>query len=242
MWAGTKLVCVAVLSVTLTYLPGWLSLGLTAGVLAAAVAIARIPMGAWPRPPRWFWVTIAVTGGLASLAGGSPFVHIGGAVVGLGGLDSYCKFVLIGILLLLLAAVMGWTTPLCEIAPALSKLMAPLRWIRVPVDELAVAVALCVRSLPLLVGELRTLFAARRLRPAPADPDRPRIDQWLEQAVDLLVAALAASVRRAGELAEAISARGGTGLVAARTTGPGWADLAAFATVVAVCAASAVAG
>ena len=242
MWAGTKLLCVAVLSITLSYFPSWLSLGVTFAVLVAAVVLAKVPSGAWPRPPRWFWILMLVTGGLASMAGGSPYVHLGSVTLGLGGLDAYCKFMLIGILLLLLAAVMGWTTPLGEIAPAISKLMAPLRWVKVPVDELAVAVALCVRSLPLLVGELRTLYAARRLRPTPSDPDRPTIDQWLDQAVDLLVAALAASVRRAGELAEAISARGGTGLVAAKVRGPGWPDLAAFVTVVAACVASAIAG
>jgi energy-coupling factor transport system permease protein len=172
------------------------------------------------------------------MAGGSPYVHVGGAVVGLGGIDNYCKFVGIGILLLLLAAVMGWTTPLGEIAPALSKLMRPLRWLKVPVDELAVAVALCVRSLPLLVSELRTLIAARRLRPAPARPDRTSVDRWLDELVDLLVAALAVSVRRSGELAEAITARGGIGLVAARVGGPGWSDLVALGVVVAACVAS----
>ena len=136
----------------------------------------------------WFWIILILTGVLSSMAGGSPFVHVGGAVIGLGAFDTYCKFMSIGILLLLLAAVMGWTTPLGDIAPAVSKLMAPLRWIRVPVDDLAVAVALCVRSLPLLVGELRTLIAARRLRPAPVLPGRSGIDRWLDELVDLLVA------------------------------------------------------
>jgi energy-coupling factor transport system permease protein len=238
LWAGTKLLCVAALSITLSYFPSWLSIGVTTTVFLSAVLLGRIPAGAWPRPPRWFWIMLVVTGGLSSMAGGSPYVHVGGAVIGLGGIDNYSKFVGIGILLLLLAAVMGWTTPLGEIAPALSKLMRPLRWLKVPVDELAVAVALCVRSLPLLVSELRTLIAARRLRPAPARPDRTSVDRWLDELVDLLVAALAVSVRRSGELAEAITARGGIGLVAARVGGPGWSDLVALGVVVAACVAA----
>jgi energy-coupling factor transporter transmembrane protein EcfT len=234
--------CVAALSITLSFFPTWACIGMTTAVFGASVLIGRIPRGAWPRPPRWFWITLLVTGGLASIAGGSPHVQIGGLVLGLGAIDSYCKFVSVGILLILLAAVMGWTTPLGQIAPAISKLMTPLRWIRVPVDDLAVAVALCVRSLPLLVGELRTLIAARRLRPAPEVPGRSSLDRWLDELIDLLVAALAVSVRRSGELAEAITARGGTGLVAARVDGPGWSDVVAFSVVVAACVGAALVG
>lgn len=240
LWAGTKLVSVAGLSVVLSYFPSWGALGLVTALLLTAGLVARIPAGALPRPPRWFWITIFVTGALASIAGGSPHVTIAGTRLGLGGIDAYCRFVSVGVVLLLAAAMVGWTTPLGEIAPAVARLMSPLRLIKVPVDEASVAVALCVRSLPLLVGELRTLIAARRLRPAPkTDPDRSQVERWIEELIDLLVAALAVSVRRAGELAEAITARGGTGLIAARTRSPKLADGVTIALVVMVCAGAA---
>ena len=97
MWAGTKLLSVGALSITLSYFPTWLSIGLTFAVLVAAVLLGRIPPGAWPWPPRWFWITLIVTGALALLAGGSPYAHIGGVTLGLGAIDSYCKFVSIGV-------------------------------------------------------------------------------------------------------------------------------------------------
>jgi energy-coupling factor transport system permease protein len=236
LWAGTKLVAVAALSVTLSYFPSWGTIGLMALLLLATAALARIPAGAWPRPPRWFWIVLVVSGGLASLAGRPPYLAIGTVELGLGGLDAYCRFVAVGVALLVAAALVGWTTPLGDIAPAVSRLLAPLRLVRVPVDELAVAVALTVRSLPLLVGEMRTLVAARRLRPPPPRPGRSTLHRWLEELVDLLVAALAVAMRRAGELAEAITARGGTGLVAARTRGPRRADAVAVLVVGAFCA------
>lgn len=236
LWAGTKLVSVAGLSVVLSYYPSWGSIGMVTALLLGVGLLARIPAGALPRPPRWFWVTIVVTGALASIAGGTPHVTVAGARLGLGGIDAYCRFVSVGIVLLLAAAMVGWTTPLGEIAPAVARLMAPLRLVKVPVDEASVAVALCVRSLPLLVGELRVLIAARRLRPAPKTrPGRTQVERWIEELIDLLVAALAVSVRRAGELAEAITARGGTGLIAARTRSPGLADVAALVLVGLVC-------
>jgi len=240
LWAGTKLVAVAGLSVVLSYYPSWAALGLATCLLLSAGLIARIPKGALPRPPFWFWIVIAVTGGLASISGGSPHLTIAGATLGFGGLDAYVRFVSVGIVLLLAAAMVGWTTPLGEIAPAVARLMSPLRRVRVPVDEFAVAVALCVRSLPLLVGELRVLLAARKLRPPPPPrQDRSGLERWLEELIDVLVAALSVSVRRAGELSEAITARGGTGLIAAETVKPGTRDLLAILTVAAVCAGAA---
>jgi energy-coupling factor transport system permease protein len=238
LWAGTKLLAVAGMSITLSYFPSWGCIGLMVVVLLATTQLARVPSGAWPRPPLWFWLTILVTGALASIAGGPPHVTVGGVVLGLGGLDSYCRFVSVGILLLFAAAVMGWTTPLAEIAPAVAQLAGPLRRIRVPVDEWAVAVALCVRSLPLLVGEMRTLVAARRLRPPPPRPGRSVLERWLDELVDLLVAALAVSARRSGELAEAITARGGTGLIVARARKPAWRDGIAMLVVAGVCYAA----
>lgn len=235
LWAGTKLLAVVGLSICLSYFPTWPCIGAMTALLLGATLLARIPAGALPRPPRWFFYMILLTGGLASLAGGSPYLHVGGARIGLGGLDAYCKFMAVGILLLLAAALVGWTTPLGEIAPAVARLMSPLRVVRVPVDEAATAVALCVRSLPLLVSEMRTLLAARRLRPAPERPGRGDVERWLDEIVDLMVAAMAVSVRRAGELAEAITARGGTATVPVGRHRPGAIDGVALALVVGVC-------
>lgn len=238
LWAGTKLLAVLGLSICLSYFPTWGCIGVMTVLLGGTILLARIPSGALPRLPRWFWWTLLVTGGLAGIAGGSPHVHLGRVVLGLGGLDAYGRFMAVGILLLLAAALVGWTTSLGDIAPALARLMWPLRLLRVPVDEAATAVALCVRSLPLLIGEMRTLIAARRLRPAPERPGRGDVERWLDEVVDLMVAAMAVSVRRAGELAEAITARGGTGTIAARRRGPGRADAVALLLTAGVCAVS----
>jgi energy-coupling factor transporter transmembrane protein EcfT len=236
--AETKLLALGGISVTLSYFPTWGAIGLVLALLLATALIARIPWGAWPRPPLWFWITLVIFGALASSAGGSPYIHIGETALGLGSLFSYLRFVLVGTLLLLAAAMLGWTTPLAEIAPAVSRLLAPLRLVRVPVDELGVAVALAVRGLPLLVGEIRTLVAVRRLRPTKPRPDLSLPERWLEELVDLLVAALAVSVRRAGELAEAISARGGTGLITADRRKFRWSDGLVLAFVACFCYAA----
>ncbi len=238
MWAGTKLLGVGGLSFTAVYYPSWGSLALLTSLLVVTTFLARIPGGAWPRPPRWFWLAIVVAGALASIAGGSPFLHLAGTRIGLGGLDAYTRFVAVGMLLLLGAAVFGWTTSLADIAPSVSTLMRPFRAVRLPVDELAASVSLAVRSLPLLVGEMRSLLAARKLRPRPEAPKVSGLERRLSELIDLLVAALAVSVRRSGEMAEAITARGGVGVISSRTRRPGRVDFVALGVLAVICYAA----
>ena len=236
LWAGTKLLAVAALSVTLSFAPSWAALAIVALLLAVTAMAARIPVGAWPRLPAWFWAMVLLGAVLTLTSGGAPHVGVGGARVGLGGVDAYVRFVAVGAELLVAGAMVGWTTPLGDIAPALQRLLRPLRALRLPVDEWAVTVALCVRSLPLLVQETRILIAARRLRPAPPRPGRVTWRRWYDEPVDLLTTALVSAIRRAGELAEAISARGGTGVVSAKVAGPAARDAVAAVVVAAACA------
>jgi energy-coupling factor transport system permease protein len=100
----------------------------------------------------------------------------------------------------------------------------PLRWLRLPVDEWATAAALSIRCLPLLVDEVRTLTAARRLRQRDRRPGQSRMSYWMGESQDLLMAALTVSLRRAHELGEAIEARGGFGRVSDVSRRAGWRD------------------
>jgi energy-coupling factor transport system permease protein len=217
MWAGTKLLAVAILSVCLSLRPSWAAIGLTGVVVFAAMLIGRIPRGAAPRPPRWFWLVFAVGAALTLRAGGSPYWRVGGDRIGFGAFETDIRLTLLVAVLLGASALVGWTTPIADVAPALSRLAAPLRVVRLPVDEWAITTGLCVRCLPLIAGELRTLAAARRLRPRPN-----RGQGWwqaqLGEVADLLTAALAVSLRRASELALAIEARGGAGLARSPVT------------------------
>ena len=106
---------------------------------------------------------------LALVSGGPPDVHLGSLKVGLGGLDNFTRFSMVGVDVLAGAALLGWTTPLADLSPALGRLLGPLRRVRVPVDELVGAIALSIRCLPLLLEEARVLRAARRAR-RPANP------------------------------------------------------------------------
>ncbi|OBK77638.1 energy-coupling factor transporter transmembrane protein EcfT [Mycobacterium sp. 1165178.9] len=241
LWAGTKLLVVFGVSVLLTFYPGWTTIALVAALLAAAVWIARIPRGALPPIPRWLWALLALGFVTAALAGGSPTVPVGGVVVGLGGALQFLRITALSIVLLGLGAMVSWTTNVAEIAPAVATLGRPLRVLRIPVDEWAVALALALRAFPMLIDEFHVLYAARLLRPNRIPSGRrARLRQQSRGVIDLMAAAVVVTLRRADEMGDAITARGGIGQLSASPARPKLADWLTLGITVFVCVAAVV--
>lgn len=225
LWAGTKLIIVALLGVMMWVLPSWPSLGLVAAVVVVTALLAGIPLGAIPRPPWWFWGLIIAGGALNVMFGGDALVV-------------YLRATLLGLLLVASSILVIWTTPMAEVAPALATLMRPLKRLRLPVDEWAVAIALCLRGLPMLIEELRMLRAVHRLRPkGPARSGHPAAEMGI---IDMITAAMSSALRRSAEMAEAITARGGTGRLTAYPSRPHRRDAVALTVIVVACAAAVV--
>jgi energy-coupling factor transport system permease protein len=214
---GTKLATLAALTVATALNPRWSQIAATAAVAALAVLAARVPRTAVPRLPVWFWVTMLAGFGLSALGHGA---------------GRFLQLVALSTLFVALSAVATWTTSLDEVAPALATFGAPLRRIGIPVDEWAVTTALSVRSLPLLVDEMRVMMAARRLR-LPAGPRRVR--ELPGALVDLSTAAMAVTIRRATDMGEAITARGGGRRLASGRGRFARRDALALVVVVAAC-------
>jgi energy-coupling factor transport system permease protein len=131
----------------------------------------------------------------------------------------------------------SWTTNVAEVAPAVATLGRPLRRLRIPVDEWAAALALALRAFPMLIDEFRVLYAARRLRPKMVPPTRRgRRRRWALEVVDLLAAGITVALRRADEMGDAITGRGGAGQISAAPSGPKRADWVALVIVAVMCA------
>jgi energy-coupling factor transporter transmembrane protein EcfT len=155
------------------------------------------------------------------------------------------------------AALVSWTTALAGIAPALRRLGSPFRWTRLPIDEWSATIGLALRCIPLLLEEVRVLTAVMRLRAphrqaAEAHQGEHGRSRGLRAAGRrggrsifgemhrLLVATLVVALRRAGEFAAAIDARGGMGAIADDSDGPGLADAVALVVVALAIAAAVV--
>jgi energy-coupling factor transporter ATP-binding protein EcfA2 len=239
LWAGTKLLVALGVSVLLTLYPGWVTIGLVAALVAAGAWLAHIPRGALPSLPRWLPVLLVIVGITATLAGGSPQIQVGTVTLGLGGLLEFLRFTALSVVLLGMGALVSWTTNVAEIAPAVATLGRRLRPLRIPVDDWSVALALALRTFPMLIDEFRVLYAARRLRLQSTPRTRgSRLRQLVTDAVDLIVAVITVTLRRADEMGDAITARGGTGQISAAPSRPNQADWVALSIASAVCAAA----
>lgn len=239
LWAGTKLLVVFGISVLLTFYPGWVPIGLVAALVLVAAWIAHIPRGALPSVSRWLWLVVAIGGITAALGGGSPVIELGTVSVGLGGLLNFLRITTLSIVLLGLGAMVSWTTNIAEIAPAVATLGRPLRALRIPVDEWAVALALALRAFPMLIDEFRVLYAARRLRPKEIlRSRRARRKRWALELIDLIATAITVTLRCADEMGDAITARGGTGQISAAPSRPKLADWVALSIAAAVSGAA----
>ncbi|BBG01367.1 MULTISPECIES: energy-coupling factor transporter transmembrane component T family protein [Pseudonocardia] len=239
LWAGTKLIVIAAMGLLLALFPGWVPIGLVAVFLFVGLRAARVPRTAMPTVPRWLWLLLALSGATVALAGGAPWVDLGVVRLGFGGLLDFLRLMSFILVLLVLSVLVAWTTDPADVAPALARLGRPLKVLRLPVDDWAVTLALTLRALPMLLDELRVLFAARRLRPRPpAATRRRRYRRWAADQVDLIATAMTVALRRADEMGDAITARGGSGRLAARPSRPGAADALVLGVVGIVCALS----
>ncbi|MCV7224902.1 energy-coupling factor transporter transmembrane component T family protein [Mycolicibacterium komossense] len=237
MWAGTKLIVVFGLGVFLTFYPGWVPIGAVGLMVAVAIWLARIPRGTLPTVPKWLWLLLILGGVTAAFAGGSPDIALGSMQFGLGGLLNFLRITVLSIVLLALGAMVSWTTNVSEFAPAVATLGRPLRRLRVPIEDWAVALALALRAFPMLIDEFRVLYAARKLRPRPVlTSRRAKRKRWSAEMVDLLAAAITVALRRGDEMGDAIAARGGTGQISAAPSTPKTRDWVTLAIVVVVSA------
>jgi energy-coupling factor transport system ATP-binding protein len=237
LWAGTKLLSAFGISVLLTLCPGWAAIGLVAALVAAGAWIARIPRGALPSLRPRLWIMLLIGGIITTLAGGTPQIQVGTITLGLGGLLAFLRFTALSVVLLGMAALVSWTTNIADIAPAVATLGRRLRPLRIPVDEWAVALSLALRTFPMLIDEFRILHAARRLRPKEKLPTSvARLRRIAADMVDLTIAVITVTLRRADEMGDAITARGGIGQISASPSRPKLADWIALSIVFTVCA------
>lgn len=233
LWAGTKLIAVFVISMLLTFVPTWTAIASVAVLVLITAWLARIPRGAVPTIPIWM-VALVIGGSLSVFfSGGAPFVHIGTITIGLKGALAVIRTTAVAAVLLGTGAMVSWTTNVSEVAPAIALMGRPLKRFGVPVDERAATLALSLRAFPMLVDEFRVLMAARRLRPPQVNEGRRRL-RWVAEVVDILTAAITVALRRASEMGDAITARGGTGQISAHPARPGVRDVIALLVVAAV--------
>ena len=213
----------------------WAALG--AGGLAVIVAVwaARVPWRVVARglvPILWLLAFTLLANGLVWRSA-SAVIALGPLGISASGLARGLFFACRIVLLILGTSLVTLTTSPVALTDALTRLMRPLRAIRVPVDDAATMFSIALRFIPTTAEEAEKIIVAQMARGASFDEGGPirRARAWVPVLVPLFVNLF----RRADDLAIAMESRCYTGqgrshLHELRMRASDWAALAVCVT------------
>lgn len=169
---------------------------------------------------------------------GSGACAVAGAVgIDPAGLDRGAQMVTRIVIMVLLSILLTATTTVTALTEALLSLMAPLRWLHVPVDDLATMFSIALRFIPVCGEQLDRVVMAQRARGSRIGEGGPiqRVMSWVPVMIPMFVGLF----RRSDALAVSMAARcyrgkGRTCLTTLRMRSPDVAVLAAGTALAAV--------
>lgn len=110
------------------------------------------------------------------------------------------------ILVLIFSNILTVTTPPLEMTRAMESLLSPLRWIKLPVGQIAMILSVAIQFIPTLFEETDMIRKAQMARGARFDS--PRFLDKAKAVLPLVVPIFLAAFKRADELSLAMEARG----------------------------------
>lgn len=222
------------------FLPkNWVGLGLAVGFLVMCVLMSRIPTklilkGLKPIIPLLIFTSLINI----FYADGTVLVEFWIVTITLEGIYK-AVFIALRILCLIAASsLLTYTTSPTTLTDALERLMSPLRFIRVPVHEIAMMMTIALRFIPMLIEETDKIMSAQKARGA--DMESGNILQRVRSLIPVLVPLFVSSFRRAFDLATAMECRcyhGGDGRTRMKQLHMSVGDFAAVAIVALLTAA-----
>lgn len=110
------------------------------------------------------------------------------------------------VIIIMLTSLLTFTTMTTDINDGLEGILLPLKWIKVPVDVLAMMVSLTLRYIPTLLIETDKIMKAQASRGV--DFKEASLKEKVTQVISLLIPVFVISFKRAEDLANAMEVRG----------------------------------
>ena len=202
----TKLIMVVVYIAALFLAKWFISYALMAAVLAACVAVSKVPPKSLVRGLKPVLFIIAFTAVL------NLFYTPGREIwrwwifkITWEGIET-AFFMMLRITMLIMGTfLLTYTTSPIRLTDGLESLLGPLKKIRVPVHELSMMMSIALRFIPTLIEETDKIMSAQKARGA--DFETGNILQRAKAMIPLLVPLFISAFRRADELAVAMECR-----------------------------------
>lgn len=122
-----------------------------------------------------------------------------------GGINNALFMVIRIVLLILGTSFMTYTTSPIMLTDAIERLIMPLKYLKVPVHELAMMMTIAMRFIPTLVDETEKIINAQKARGA--DFETGNIIRRAKALIPIMIPLIVSAFRRAEELADAMECR-----------------------------------
>ena len=234
-----KLALTFVYIIVIFFPKNWVGLGLAVGFLMLCVLLSRIPIKAILKSLKPILPLLIFTFVINLFyAEGKVLVEFWIFTITWDGIYK-AIFIALRILCLIAASsLLTYTTSPTTLTDALERLMSPLRFIRVPVHEIAMMMTIALRFIPSLIEETDKIMSAQKARGA--DMESGNILQRVKALIPVLVPLFVSSFRRAFDLATAMECRcyhGGEGRTRMKQLHMSVRDVAAIGVVALLTAA-----
>lgn len=164
----------------------------------------------WFKPVRVLLIVLAIGGGLlwwlTRNNAASAAMPIGPIILTYDGVWAEVTIFVVFLTLFACSILLTMTTSPIALIEGLTRLLAPLRWLRLPVDDFALMLLIALRFIPTLFEEVELLVKAQTSRGA--DYTHGSIRERLQSLIALFVPFISSTLRRAADLATALDARG----------------------------------
>ncbi len=194
------------------------ALSVVAALILFVMLISRIPLGMYLKNLKAVLPIIIFTGiiNLFYASEGTVLLSFWRLSITTGGVYRSVYMASRIILLILVSAVLTYTTTPNDLTDAIESLLSPLKYVglRTAVHTLAMMMTIALRFIPTLVEETQKIMNAQKARGV--DFENGTLRERIRALIPILIPLLISSVRRAYELAEAMECRcynGGEGRV-----------------------------
>ncbi len=205
--AAAKIGVVAAFTVALFVVRGFAGLAALGAVVAAAIAISRVPVRAVARGLRavGFIMVVTIVFNMVRWQPTEALVRLGPLAIDGAGLRMGLFFAARILLLVTGTSLLTLTTSPVQLAGGIERVLAPLKRVRVPVGDLAMTLTIALRFIPTTAEEAEQIMTAQQARGASFDAGGPiaRARAYAPVLVPLFFQLF----RRADALATAMEAR-----------------------------------
>jgi energy-coupling factor transport system permease protein len=179
-------------------------------IIAAAIHLAGIQPKLVLKSIWRLWLLLLLTLIFQSLlTEGKVILSLGSLTVTQEGVTLGISTILRLVILLLTSCLLTSTTSTIQLAAGMEAVFAPLRFLKIPVNQFSMVISTALRFIPDIIQEAETLTKAQKSRGAPLNS--PKVLERIKGYFAVLIPLLANSLQRAEDLAMAMESRCYTG-------------------------------